>query len=106
MNRLEIFNESCILAASYHLFSFTDFVPEPDLQYRIGWSLIGVTVFNIVMNMFFMIYMTAKKIKLLCQKLKKLFDKWCMKKTKKDILEETSKPLKNEELKVEDFEEA
>jgi hypothetical protein len=29
-----------------------------------------------------------------------------MKKTKKDVLEDTSKPLKNEDLKVEDIDEA
>ncbi len=33
LNYLEVFNEFCILIATYHLFIFTDFVPDPELQY-------------------------------------------------------------------------
>ena len=31
MNRMEIFNEFCILLAATHLFWFTDFVPDPEI---------------------------------------------------------------------------
>ena len=54
LNRLEIFNELCIMAAAYHLFVFTDYVDDPDMQYKVGWSMIGVTAFNIVVNMIVM----------------------------------------------------
>lgn len=30
-NKLEIFNELCIIATSYHLFLFTDYVPDKAL---------------------------------------------------------------------------
>ena len=30
LNQLEIFNEYSILLASYHLFTFTAFVPDPE----------------------------------------------------------------------------
>ena len=54
MNRLEIFNEVCILAAAYHLLLFTDYIESPEFQYKIGWSIIGITTFNIVVNMIVM----------------------------------------------------
>ncbi len=56
LNQLEIFNEWCIMAASYHLFVFTNYVDDPDLQYKVGWSMIGVATFNIMVNMAFMVY--------------------------------------------------
>ena len=33
MNNLEVFNEICILIASYHLLVFTNYVNDIDLQY-------------------------------------------------------------------------
>ena len=51
MNRLEIFNELCIIVAGYHLFTFTSFVDSASSQYMMGWSMIGVTIFNIAVNM-------------------------------------------------------
>ena len=50
-NRLEIFNESCILLTNYHLYLFTDFTPDSDLQYRVGWSVLGIFCTNIITNM-------------------------------------------------------
>jgi hypothetical protein len=54
LNKLEIFNELCIMGAAYHLFVFTQYVDDPKLQYNVGWSMIGVTTFNIVVNMVIM----------------------------------------------------
>lgn len=33
LNRMEIFNEGCILVASMHLITFTDFSGDPEVQY-------------------------------------------------------------------------
>lgn len=30
LNKLEIFNETCILGAAMHLFLFTDYTPDPE----------------------------------------------------------------------------
>ena len=49
-NALEVFNEGCILLAACHLFTFTDYVLDPDNQYLMGWSIIGVSVLNIAVN--------------------------------------------------------
>jgi hypothetical protein len=31
LNKLEIFNEVCIMLVTYHLYLFTEFVPNPEL---------------------------------------------------------------------------
>lgn len=63
LNRLEVFNETCIIAAAYHLFAYTDFLPSPDMQYKVGWSMIAITVFNIGVNMLVMLVGTVASIK-------------------------------------------
>lgn len=62
-NYMEAFNELCILGASYHLFLMSDFLPNVDIQYTVGWSLIGITTFNIAANMIVMLYQTASEVK-------------------------------------------
>jgi hypothetical protein len=64
LNKLEIFNELCIMAAAYHLFIFTPFVDDPAFQYKAGWSIIGVTTFNIAVNMAVMGWASYKNLKL------------------------------------------
>jgi hypothetical protein len=56
LNKIELFNECCIIGASYHLFAFTEFVGDPELQYKIGWSMIGITSLNIAVNTGLMLY--------------------------------------------------
>ena len=51
MNNLEIFNELCIVIVSYHLYLFTNYIGDPLLQYNIGWSIVGTTIGNILVNM-------------------------------------------------------
>ena len=38
-NRMEIFNEVCLLIASYYMIIFSDFVDDPELMVNFGWSL-------------------------------------------------------------------
>ena len=64
LNRLEIFNELSIMFAAYHLFVFTNYVDDPQMQYQVGWSMIGMTAFNISVNMCIMGYQTWLKVKL------------------------------------------
>lgn len=64
LNKLEIFNELCIMGAAYHLFVFTQYVDDPKLQYKFGWSIIAVTTLNILVNMAVMGYASFQKIKL------------------------------------------
>ena len=69
LNYMEVFNEVCVLIATYHLFLFTDFVPDPELRYSIGWSIIGVTIVNIIVNMLVMFWSTLKQLRLMFKKL-------------------------------------
>lgn len=52
------------MAAAYHLFVFTQYVDDPNMQYNVGWSMIGVTALNIIVNMGIMGYASFKKLKL------------------------------------------
>ncbi len=70
LNKLEIFNEVCVILAVYHLFCFTPFVSDASTQYNVGWSMIGVTAFNVVGNIAVMLYCSFKNLKVLYQKLK------------------------------------
>lgn len=64
LNRMEVFNEYCILLASVHLFLFTDFIEDPVMHYKIGYSIIGVTIVNIIVNMMVMVWATLRQLKL------------------------------------------
>ena len=65
LNKLEIFNELCIIVSAYHLFLFTPFVEDSAFQYRIGWSMIVVTVLNIAVNIAIMGQASFRQLKLL-----------------------------------------
>jgi hypothetical protein len=61
-NKLEIFNEVCVLLSIYHLFTFTDFVGNVVMQYNIGWSMVGLTCFNIVTNILIVVICTISEL--------------------------------------------
>jgi hypothetical protein len=61
---MEVVNEVTILIATYHLFLFTDYVEDPNTQYNIGWSMIGVTALNILINMGVMVWSSFRQLKL------------------------------------------
>jgi len=67
---MEVINECFIIGAAYHLFIFTDYVPDPHIQYSFGWSLIIITILNIVLNIGVMIGVSIRRIKLSCILLK------------------------------------
>jgi len=50
-NRIEIFNEVSTMFVVYHLMIFTDFVPKVETKFLMGYSVIGVTSFNMLINM-------------------------------------------------------
>ena len=53
-NKIEIFNELCILLSGYHLIAFTDFIPQgqayDEVRGWFGYSMIGITALNVVVN--------------------------------------------------------
>ncbi|TNV87548.1 hypothetical protein FGO68_gene6265 [Halteria grandinella] len=64
LNSMEMFNEGCILIASYHTLIFSDGIPSDnageiiDFQYKAGWCLIGIVSVNVLVNMSVMVYQT------------------------------------------------
>ena len=60
LNYMELFNESSILATSYFLLAFTDFVPEAETRYTIGWVFSGVVALNLVVNWIILFTRLAK----------------------------------------------
>ena len=49
--KLETFNELILLLWCYHMFIFTDFVPEPELRYQTGYFLISIVGFCLFVNL-------------------------------------------------------
>jgi hypothetical protein len=61
--RLEYFNECTIMICVYHYICFTLFVDDPIVRYYVGYSLIGVTCFNLVVNVLLIVIHTLKGIR-------------------------------------------
>ena len=50
LNRMEIFNEACIIVITLHLLFFTDWL-SIELQAKCGWSMVAWTAFLVVVNL-------------------------------------------------------
>jgi len=76
LNFTEIFNEGCLLLASCHAYLFTDYSPDPVFRYKVGWSLVVLTLVNMLFNLVMMVGQTFKSfkaiLKILMKKLEKL----------------------------------
>lgn len=57
-SHLEFFNEFITLCCVYHYYLFTEFVPNPEVRYTIGFSLIGFTITCLVVNILVMVFGT------------------------------------------------
>ena len=49
-NRMELCNETFVLITTYHLYQFTDFMTDPYNRRIVGFSLIIITCFNVILN--------------------------------------------------------
>lgn len=52
-NKQELYNNFSILILTYCLLTFTQFVPDPDVKYNMGYAMILLTIQNIVVGLFF-----------------------------------------------------
>ena len=50
-NRIDIYNNYFIVVVGYCLLCFTDFVPDPQARYTIGYGLIIITLGNVIVNL-------------------------------------------------------
>ena len=70
LNYMEIFNELCVLMATYTLLFFTDAYADSDLQYKIGWITVGMTMLNIGLNTLIIFIQTILTLKSNVRKIK------------------------------------
>ena len=71
--RIEQFNEWTIMLCAYHYFGFSDFVDDPEVRYYVGYSLILVTIVNLVVNITIMLLETSARLWLYCKRFYKMF---------------------------------
>ena len=50
MNDLEIFNEGTFCILVFFNYVFTDYVPNVNLRYSLGWVFLGIIGLNIFVN--------------------------------------------------------
>ena len=62
-NYQETMNEIWVLIASYHLFTFTEWVYDLDTRFTIGWSLLVIVVLNVTSNIGIICFVTFKEAK-------------------------------------------
>ena len=60
--RLEQFNELTISGVFYHLVCFADLVRDPIIRMEVGWSLIGTTLFCLVLNFGLVLFNAVRAI--------------------------------------------
>ena len=58
----------CLLGCSYFLFTFTDFVPEVETRYLLGWGFIGIAAMNIFVNFSALFYKVFLVLRLAIRK--------------------------------------
>ena len=68
MNTLEKINEGTILAVTYHLLVFSDYVKITEIKSYFGYLIIAFTCLNVVANMIVIIYFSVLSLKVTIQK--------------------------------------
>ena len=51
-NKQEVMQDSFMLLCAYHLLLFTDYLPDVELQYNLGWSYIFVITIMLSFNVY------------------------------------------------------
>jgi hypothetical protein len=59
---LVIFNEAVLLLASYLLFLYTEYVPDPELRYKFGNIMMYLLYFNFSLNILLLLIEIVRQI--------------------------------------------
>ena len=79
-NKLELFNENCIILSCFFFVCFTDFVLDKESQYMVGWGFCMVIFLNLAVNCIFILTHFFHNIKMIHSKYSSLFkQKTCYK---------------------------
>ena len=62
VNRIDLLNEFMIQAVTLHLVLFTDYIPLPELQYNLGYSMIGFISLLMLANILVVGYFAANDV--------------------------------------------
>lgn len=54
-NRMELFNEVMLVSIMYTMQCFSDFIPDPETKYYVGYVSCGLVVFHLLVNVVLMI---------------------------------------------------
>ena len=68
LNHIEAFNEATMLALTYFLFCFTDFVPDAETRYKLGFAYIATSFVNLAVHMVIMLRGSFIKVRQSCRK--------------------------------------
>lgn len=82
--RLEVFNEFCLLVTTYFLFIFTDWVPDEYTRSFMGWAFIGLFVFCMFINILIVTIIAFISLYKSCRKSKCCLSKSVKKGVKKE----------------------
>ena len=67
-NLFEVFNDVALLLMTYHMWCFTDIVPEPETRHMLGFSFIAVSMMNILVHLVTMLLESGIKMRQTCRK--------------------------------------
>lgn len=66
--KMEVFNESTIILLTYGLMMFTDFVPDPETRFFLGWCYISISLGNIFVHLTLLVFDSGKQITRQCRR--------------------------------------
>ena len=75
-NRMEIFNEACILFVTLHLFCYTEWVESSIRKYEVGWSQIFLMYFCFIVNFIVILWHFFRNLFLLAIKYYRRIKHW------------------------------
>ena len=81
-NFIEIVNQAFINFISSMMLTFTDFIPDEETKYLLGWVMIFLICLQMLFNIFFVCWFTSKSFKLIYVKYSKRFKRWLKRKRK------------------------
>ena len=67
-NRMETFNEVCVLCLTYIAMCFTEFVPDPEVRSNIGPYYIAANLFMIAVHIIILLAFSLKALVKVCKK--------------------------------------
>ena len=72
-NKMELINEIICIVIMYHIFCFTDYIPDPQIKYNLGFSVLFFNTLSLSINLGSILKTTYKtsKRKLKLYRLKK-----------------------------------